>query len=94
MIRRSLLALPALVLALGIGSALAAPAGSLKDIGATVEGGGLVHKTWGCHRSCESGPAGWHRHVGPYCTRVACSPRAWYPNRCFTDRWGVRHCRW
>ena len=32
----------------------------------------------GCHRSCERGPAGWHRHVGYSCARVACSPAAHY----------------
>ena len=90
---KSLLAIPAVVLALGIGSALAAPAGSLKSIGGS-EAEGLVHKAWGCHRSCELGPRGWHRHVGPYCARVACYPRADNPNRCFVDRWGVRRCRW
>jgi hypothetical protein len=90
---KSLLAIPAVVLALGIGSASAAPAGSLKGIGAT-GAEGLVHKAWGCHRSCESGPRGWHRHVGPYCVRVACYPRARNPHRCFIDRWGVRRCRW
>jgi hypothetical protein len=90
---KSLLAIPAMVLALGIGSALANPAGGLRDIGKTgVES--LVEKTHGCHRSCEWGPAGWHRHVGPFCQRVGCYPRAWFPNRCFIDRWGVRHCRW
>jgi hypothetical protein len=71
--------------------ASAAPLGTLKDAGATEN---LVHKTWGCHRSCELGPAGWHRHVGPYCARVACWPRAWNPHRCWVDRWGVRRCRW
>ncbi len=25
----------------------------------------------GCHRSVERGPAGWHRHVGRNCARVA-----------------------
>lgn len=30
----------------------------------------------GCHRSCQVGPAGWHRHVGYSCTRISCaSPR-------------------
>lgn len=93
MTRKSLLALPAIVLALGIGSALASPAGGLKGIAPT-ETDSLVLKTHGCHRSCELGPAGWHRHVGPYCARVACYPRARYPHRCWIDRWGVRHCRW
>jgi hypothetical protein len=90
---RTLLAMPAMVLALGIGSALAAPAASMQGIGANGEDG-LVHKTHGCHRSCELGPAGWHRHVGPYCGRVVCWPRAWDPHRCWVDRWGVRRCRW
>jgi hypothetical protein len=90
---KSLLAIPAVVLALGVGSALAAPAGSLKGIGGSATES-LVEKTHGCHRSCERGPAGWHRHVGPYCARVACYPRAWNPDRCWVNRWGVRHCRW
>jgi hypothetical protein len=88
---RSLFALPAAVLALGLGgAALAAPA-----IGTATSPGdaSLVQKVHGCHRSCELGPAGWHRH-GAYCRRIACVPRAVYPNRCFVDRWGVRHCRW
>jgi hypothetical protein len=89
---KSLFAMPVMVLAMGIGSALAAPVGGLKDIAG--ESDTLVHKTHGCHRSCELGRAGWHRHVGPFCVRVVCAPRAWQPHRCWTDRWGVRHCRW
>jgi hypothetical protein len=89
---KSLLTMPALVLALGIGSAFAAPAGSVKDIVAGDPS--LVHKVHGCHRSCELGGAGWHRHAGPYCARVACIPRARHPNRCFVDRYGIRRCRW
>jgi hypothetical protein len=88
---KSLLSVPAMVLVLGIGSALAAPSSGLSDIAAGDTS--LVHKVHGCHRSCELGPAGWHRH-GAYCRRVACVPRAAHPNRCFVDRWGVRHCRW
>ena len=89
---KSFLAMPMLVIALGRGgAALAAPGGTVKDVGA---GESMVIKVHGCHRSCEDGPAGWHRHVGPSCTRVACTPKAWFPNRCFVDRWGVRHCRW
>ncbi len=38
----------------------------------------------GCHRSAELGPAGWHRHVGPRCARVALSA----PNRGY--RYGNR----
>jgi hypothetical protein len=99
MIRQGLAAVTGIVLAAGVWGAAASAAGlgGLKD-GVASEGGlasgGLVHKVWGCHRSCEVGPAGWHRHVGPYCRRVSCSPRAQHPNRCFVDRWGVRHCRW
>jgi hypothetical protein len=89
---KSLFAMPVMVLAMGIGSALAAPVGGLKDIAS--EPDSLVHKAHGCHRSCELGRAGWHRHVGPYCERVPCSPRAWQPHRCWVDRWGVRRCRW
>ena len=89
---KSLLAVPAMVLALGLGSAFAASAVGLNGIGAA--GDGLVHKAHFCHRSCELGPAGWHRHVGPYCVRVACVPRAKHPFRCWVDRWGVRHCHW
>jgi hypothetical protein len=89
---RSLLMVPVMVLGLGAGGALAAPAVGVKDI-ATGDAS-LLHKVHGCHRSCELGGAGWHRHVGPYCRRVACAPRAWYPHRCFVDRYGVRRCRW
>jgi hypothetical protein len=90
-----LLALPALILGLGLGmaSAMAAPAGGMTGL-ETGGNDGLLHKVHGCHRSCELGPAGWHRHVGPYCARVACYPRAAHPNRCWVDRWGVRRCRW
>jgi hypothetical protein len=89
---KSLLSIPLVLLGLGFGSAVAAPGTSFKDAG--TNGDTLVEKVWGCHRSCEAGPGGWHRHVGPFCVRVACYPRAWEPNRCFVDRWGYRHCRW
>jgi hypothetical protein len=90
---QSLLAAPAMLLVLGLGSALAAPGGGLKGVGAA-EGESLVHKTHGCHRSCELGLGGWHRHVGPYCVRVGCVPQAKQPFRCWVDRWGVRRCLW
>jgi len=85
--------LAGLTLAVGLWAAPASanPLGTLKDAGGA---DGLVYKTHGCHRSCELGPAGWHRHVGPYCVRVACYPRARHPHRCFVDRFGVRRCRW
>jgi hypothetical protein len=67
----------------------AGPIGALKDAAAADS---LVHKVWGCHRSCELGPGGWHRHVGPYCVRVACWPQAKRPFRCWVGRWGKRHC--
>ena len=89
---RSLLTMPVVVLGLGVGGALAAPGGTVKDI-ATGDAS-LVQKVHACHRSCELGPAGWHRHAGPYCARVACVPRAVHPHRCFVDRYGARHCRW
>jgi hypothetical protein len=88
MIYKALLAMPAMVLALGVGAALAAP--GVKDLG--MDGDSLVLKTHACHRSCELGPAGWHRHVGARCVRVACLPRAQQPFRCYVDRWGVRRC--
>jgi hypothetical protein len=92
---RSLFAVPAMVLALGTGAAFAASIGEIKSIGAAAsEAEALVHKTHGCHRSCELGPAGWHRHAGPYCVRVACVPQAKQPFRCWVDRWGVRRCLW
>jgi hypothetical protein len=66
----SLLALPALVLALGIGSAMAAPAGGVTGLAAQ-DDASLVLRTLGCHRSCEWGIGrGWHRHVGPACAPV------------------------
>jgi hypothetical protein len=53
-----------------------------------------LHNVHACHRSCEFGPVrGWHRH-GAGCQPLACIPRAANPNRCFVDRFGVRHCRW
>jgi hypothetical protein len=92
---RSLFAVPAMVLALSTGAAFAASIGEIKSIGAAAsEAEALVHKTHGCHRSCELGPAGWHRHAGHYCVRVACVPQAKQPFRCWVDRWGVRRCLW
>jgi len=85
------LAAAGLTLGLGVASALAMP-GATKEFN-TPES--LVQKTWGCHRSCEWGPdRGWHRHAGPACVPVACYPRAEYPDRCWVDWRGIRHCRW
>jgi hypothetical protein len=93
MTRHLLTTLTGIALAAGIWAAPASAGslGALKDAGAADN---LVQKVHGCHRSCELGPAGWHRHVGAYCQRVACYPRALYPHRCFVDRYGVRRCRW
>jgi hypothetical protein len=93
MTRHLLTTLAGLGLAAGLlaAPALANPLGALKDAGGAE---GLIHKTHGCHRSCELGPAGWHRHAGAYCRRVACYPRARYPHRCFVNRYGERRCRW
>jgi hypothetical protein len=90
---KSLLALPSMVLMLGLGSAFAASVAGPSGGGA---GGleGLVHKAHFCHRSCELGPYGWHRHVGFGCVRIACAPKAKQPFRCYVDRWGVRRCAW
>lgn len=90
---QTLIALPAMALVLGLGSALAANVGGQQSIGLG-ETEGLVHKAHFCHRSCELGPAGWHRHVGAACIRVACIPKAKHPFRCYVDRWGVRRCMW
>jgi hypothetical protein len=91
---RMLIAGPLVALAIGTGAqtAAAAPGGMLSDIGS---GESLVTRTHGCHRSCEWGPyLRWHRHVGPGCVPVGCFPRAPFPDRCWIDGWGVRHCRW
>lgn len=91
---KALSAIPAMIFALGLGSALAAPAGGPAAIGIDDEAR-LVHKTHGCHRSCEWGIGrGWHRHVGPACAPTWCSPQAKQPFRCWVDRYGVRHCLW
>jgi hypothetical protein len=88
---KSLIVGPALVLALGIGSAMAA--GGLTGIGAQDDG--LVVKVHGCHRSCEWGIGrGWHRHIGPACVPVWCAPQAKQPFRCWVGRFGQRHCLW
>lgn len=49
----------------------AAPVGGgLQGLGADMA---LIEKVHGCHRHCAPGPSGRvHRHVGPYCERVAC----------------------
>ena len=54
----------------------------------------LVQEVHFKHRSCELGPYGWHRHVGPAGWRKPCWPRARYPHRCWVDRYGARHCWW
>lgn len=50
-----------------------------------------IIKVHGGHRSCEWGPYGWHRHAGG---RIACSPKARHPFRCWVGRYGMRHCWW
>ncbi|NJR41685.1 MAG: hypothetical protein HC767_02465 [Akkermansiaceae bacterium] len=36
-----------------------------------------------CHRSCQLGAYGWHRHVGYNCVRVSCErPRARCRTKC------------
>jgi len=93
MTRHILAAIAGITLAAGIWAAPAS-AGALGDLKESAADNNLVHKTWGCHRSCEDGPGGWHRHVGPYCVRVACVPQAPHPYRCWVGRFGYRHCLW
>jgi hypothetical protein len=47
---KSLLAMPAMVLVLGIGAALAAPGGNMTGLATAGGEDSLVHKTHGCHR--------------------------------------------
>jgi hypothetical protein len=46
-----------------------------------------------CHAICQLGPAGWHYHVGPRCTRIPCavSPGGPYIWRCDRGRCGWWH---
>jgi hypothetical protein len=91
---RNFLAIAGLAAAAIAGASSAAGAGPAGLNGAR-DAPGLVVKVHGCHRSCEWGPVlTWHRHVGPACHPVGCVPRAAYPNRCWVDWRGVRHCRW
>lgn len=63
--------------------------------GGIAAGESQVIKVHGCHRSCEWGAIlRWHRHIGPACRPVGCLPRAPFPNRCWVDWQGIRHCRW
>lgn len=92
MTRHLLPAIVGIALAAGILAAptSASPLAGLKDVAVADS---LVHKTHGCHRSCEWGfGRGWHRHVGPYCQPVWCAPQAKQPFRCWRDRWAKRHC--
>ena len=94
MTRHVLATITGIALATGVwaASASAGSFGALEDAGATES---LLHKVWGHHRSCEWGPGGWHRHVGPFAgKRIACAPQAKRPFRCWVGRWGKRHCRW
>jgi hypothetical protein len=94
--------LPALAgIAFAMSSALSPANAVSPGIAPSAEPETLVQKAFGCHRSCERGPVPrwdgivrWHRHVGRGCAPVACYPRAAYPNRCWVDGFGVRHCRW
>lgn len=47
----------------------------------------------GCHRHAELGRYGWHRHVGPYCERVAVGRphyRERYEGRRYRDRCEIK----
>ena len=61
----------------------------------------LVEQVHGCHRHCEPGRYGHHRHVGPYCERVSCEreyrrPRCVKDYHCVkTDPLGIgKRCYW
>jgi len=41
----------------------------------------IVEQVHGCHRHCEPGRRGPHRHVGPYCERVSCGYDRGYDRR-------------
>lgn len=61
--------------ALGLALAQSATAGPVGGIGATAAPAQtLVEQVHGCHRYVAKGRAGWHRHVGPNCRRVAAGP--------------------
>lgn len=54
----------------GVGSASAAPlSGAGPQSAGTAQS--MIVEVHGCHRSVREGGAGWHRHVGPNCRRVA-----------------------
>jgi hypothetical protein len=52
-----------------------------------------VLKAHACHNICELGPAGWHYHSGPACTRRTCAalPAPFYIWRCDGGRCGWWH---
>jgi hypothetical protein len=61
----------------------------------------LIEQVHGCHRHCEPGRYGPHRHVGPYCERVPCGdygrrPRCVKDYHCVkTDPLGIgKRCYW
>jgi hypothetical protein len=65
---------------------ISAAAGPVASAGVSVKGdvtqagSELVQKVHGCHRDVQLGGAGWHRHVGINCVRVAAHPprpRCW-----------------
>ncbi len=58
----------------------AAALGGLAFVAATAPA--LSH---GCHRTCQKGNYGWHRHAGPSCVRVSCEHGWSAPkHRCYT----------
>lgn len=87
---KQLLAMGALAASLGFASSAQALPSSPTT---PAETGITIQKVHGCHRSCERGPRGWHRH-GLACRPIACVPAAPRPHRCWVDWRGVRYCRW
>ena len=63
----------AFALALVTNTADATMLGGAKAVNDTAVETGIIEQVHGCHRRCVRGPRGrLHRHVGPFCRRVAC----------------------
>ena len=68
--------------------ASATPATPLSLLKSTASQSSIVEKTHGWHRRCRHGFTDVHRHI-PGVGRVTCSTQ-----KCWTNKWGVRRCRW
>lgn len=66
----------------------AQPGASLQLLKSTAAGQSMVEKTHGWHRTCRRGFTDVHRHI-PGVGRTTCTT-----HKCWTNKWGVRRCRW